>query len=602
MADAVINFPRDTTLRELNAIQRAAAAGSANPGAADLCYKYLVACATTKEQVDSLFVEWWKAQYDSGKYTKVQMLERWFGSVLDDDRVHGCTIPLYSTSTSAIGELTDDSVGLVCTPSTSSTLGRDDFAHLPQFWCLEVSAEKKADGSHEIYYVEHIDDIDDVRSGEHLCWVLQKNTYVREWRENGYQYLKMKCHQTPGYKQWREGKDRTGHVYAYMAHPKYYAGKVGGKASCGTGLAPINYTSHTAGVTLWNTRGTQYSGASGSLPKFLDRMTRLKYARKGNSGTIEGCSAYNYQYKAAVAETGVKRFILTTAQAANLFVGSAVSIGTDTDGATDRNIADVHDIATEIRITAIEPVTLNDTEYAAVYVDAAEAFDTVAGTTLLSTMPYFSGWNDTVLGTDGSRYSATSGKEPGLLQKIEFMNGSYLIVSDEIWEWGKDENEDYTFSCYLCKDQSKVSGTAVTDDYTKLSDLTLTLPKDTMTSWHWQYIEDTDCGDVEWPTGVNASGSGVGCKAGFICVPSPSGLRAAWCFGNLNDGGNDGVACRNSNHSLGTANWNGSLGATGYKYSVYRNSLHHSILAYVRKLLETGGGWYCKGRPPIVTR
>ena len=562
MADTVINFPRDTTLKQLNAIQRAAAAGCSTPGAADLCYKHLVACATSKAEVDSMFVEWWKAQYDSTKYTKVQMLERWFGNVLEDDRVHGCTVPLYPTSTSAIGELTDDSVGLVCTPSTASTPGRDDFAHLPQFWCLEVAAEKKEDGSHEIFYVEHIDDLDDVRSGEHLCWVLQKNTFVREWRENGYQHLQMKCHQTTGFKQWREGKDRTGHVYAYMAHPKYYAGKVGGKASCGTGLAPINYTSHTSGVALWRTRGTQYSGASGAIAKFLDRMMRLKYAKKGNSGTIEGCSSYNYQYKAAVAETGAKRFILTTAQAANLFVGSAISIGTDTDGSTDRNVADVHDIATEVRITAIEPVTIEEVQYSAVYVDVAEAFDTVKDQTLLSTMPYFSGWNDDVQGTDGSKYSATSGKEPGLLQKIEFQNGSYLIISDEIWQWGKDSNEDFTLDCYVCKDQSKVSGTAVTEDYVKQEGLTLTFPKDN-TNWRWQWIEDTDCGDVEWPSGVNASGSGVGCKAGLYVLPAASGLRAGWLWGLLTDGGYCGVACRHSGISLGVAYWHGSLGADG---------------------------------------
>ena len=48
MADTVINFPRDTTLKQLNAIQRAAAAGCSTPGAADLCYKHLVACATSK--------------------------------------------------------------------------------------------------------------------------------------------------------------------------------------------------------------------------------------------------------------------------------------------------------------------------------------------------------------------------------------------------------------------------------------------------------------------------------------------------------------------------------------------------------------------------
>ena len=112
MADQVINFPRDTTLKHANEIQRAIAAGCATPGTADLCYKHLVAQATTKDEVDSLFIEWWKAQYDSSKYSKVQMLERWFGNVLDDDRVHGCTVPLYATSTSAIGELTDASSAL----------------------------------------------------------------------------------------------------------------------------------------------------------------------------------------------------------------------------------------------------------------------------------------------------------------------------------------------------------------------------------------------------------------------------------------------------------------------------------------------------------
>ena len=67
----------------------------------------------------------------------------------------------------------------------------------------------------------------------------------------------------------------------------------------------------------------------------------------------------------------------------------------------------------------------------------------------------------------------------------------------------------------------------------------------------------------------NEKGTVVIKKAGFNCEPSTSGLRAGWCFGNLNDGGNDGVACRNSNNSVGNANWNGSLGATGYERNVY---------------------------------
>lgn len=134
----VTNFPRESTIRELVDLQRADLAGKA-----DAAYKDKVAAATTKAEVDDLFVEWWKYQYDPTVYSKADMLERWFGRVLEDSRVHGVTTPRYAKSTSMIGELTDDSAGLVCTPSTEATAGSDPFAHLPQFWCLEVSAEKK---------------------------------------------------------------------------------------------------------------------------------------------------------------------------------------------------------------------------------------------------------------------------------------------------------------------------------------------------------------------------------------------------------------------------------------------------------------------------
>lgn len=72
-------------------------------------------------------------------------------------------------------------------------------------------------------------------------------------------------------------------------------------------------------------------------------MMRLKYGRKGNSGKIEGCTVYNYQYTVAVSETGVERVILTTAQGANLFVGSAVMLGVKGD-TTDRNAASNYSI------------------------------------------------------------------------------------------------------------------------------------------------------------------------------------------------------------------------------------------------------------------
>ena len=553
----VLNFPRDTTMQLLVKVHRDQIAGEM-----DLKYKEKVAAATSKAEVDALFAEWWKIQYNPDFFTKSEMLERWFGNVLVDTRVHGVTTPRYAKSTSMIGELTDDSAGLVCTPSTESTAGSDPFAHLPQFWCLEVSAEKNTDGSHTIYYVEHIDDTADVRSGEHLCWVLQKNTYKREWQDKDYKYLKTRCTPAPGYKRWKEGTDRTGKVHEYMAHPKYYAGiDANGSITCGTGLKPVNRTSHQTGVTKWRARGTQYSGASGSLPKFLDAMMRLKYGRKGNSGKIEGCTVYNYQYTIAVSETGVERVILTTAQGANLFVGSAVMLGVKGD-TTDRNAASNYSIFDAKLITAIETVNIDGTEYSAVYVDnGGKTFDTTAGSTYLSTSPYYSGWNDNVLGRDGSRYSPTSGKEPGMLQGVEFMNGSCLIVSDELWQWSTDAEGNYNFDCFKCCDQSKV-GSAINEDYEQIKGAHLVYPAGTTGAW--VYITDNIIDDdVLWPEATTATGSGVGVGAGFHRAPVASGVRSAWCFGALHGGGYAGVACRNSYSGAADARWYGSLGAPG---------------------------------------
>ena len=166
-------------------------------------------------------------------------------------------------------------------------------------------------------------------------------------------------------------------------------------------------------------------------------------------------------------------------------------------------------------------------------------------------------------GTDGSRYNATSGKEPGLLQKIEFMNGAYLIVSDELWQWSTDDNGDYNFECHTCHDQSKVAS-SITANYEKQEDLTMVIPAGTAAGW--KYIEDTAISKdpaVLWPAGIGASGSGVGCKAAFRCYPAASGVRAAWVFGALNHGGYAGLACRYSYIGVPTAPWNGALGAPG---------------------------------------
>lgn len=566
-----VNIPRETTQRAMLAVQQAQLIATGATPAIDHYFNSCVLAAKSVAEVDALFCKWWCLVKESASTepTNVELLERWFGTVLDDTRVHGVKMPLFSTSETAIGELTEDSVGLTCTPSTEDTAGQDDFAYLPQFWCLEVSAEKNADGSHDIYAVEHIDDIETVRSGEHLCWVLQKNTYTHEWQDSQYHYFRMRCHEAIGYTQWPQGTDRTGKTYAYIANPKYFAGlDADGLITCGTGLAPVNYTSHNSLVALWRARGAQYSGASGNLLKWQIAMIWLKYARKSNSGTIDGCCSYNYQYAAAVAETGVERILLTPAQAANLYEGSNVIVGNKGDGTSaDRGVVSMYSICKNKRIKSIESVTVDGTTYSAVNIDnGGEVFDTEAGATYISTMPYYSGWNDTVQGFDGSRYNPTSGKEPGLIQKTEFMNGAYLIVSDEYLQWGQDDDGNYTLDIYTCHDQSKVTtNNALSSDYTKQDDLTLTLPSTQANTNMW--IEDIAVGkdkSVLWPKSLSTkAGSGTGCKASVWISPATSGLRASWCCRYLIDYSNAGLPARLSNYWTSSSYWYGGGGSPG---------------------------------------
>ena len=545
----------------------------------DALYNILANKCATKAELDQLFVDWWHGQWEEGESSYNSMLARWFGNVLHDDRIHGVKLPLFATSQSPTGELTDDSVGLVCEPSTEAEAKQDDFAHLAQFWCCEVAAEKNADGTHTIYACEFIDPLDVVRAGgpddgRHLVWVLQKNTYTREWDEGGYRYFKMRCDPVEGedWETWPQGTDRQNHVYPYMANPKYGAGlEDDGTIGCRTGLPPVNYSSHNNNVTLWRQRGSQYAGASGNLLKWQLAMIWLKYGVKGNSGTIEGHSSQNLQYAAAVSESGVQRILLTPAQASNFRVGYNVIVGVPntaaSSGQTDRGQASMYSIRKNKRVTKIETVQIEEESYGAVYVeDGDNTFDTTAGTTYISNMPYWSGWNDTVQGNDGSRYNPTNGHDTGLIQKTEFQNGGYLILADELWQWGTDEDGNFTFDCYTCHDQTKVTTNgSISGDYTKQEDLTLTFPQGTPDVW-W-YIEDTaiaaDRG-VLWPAKVSTeAGSGTGVKDGFAVYPRTSGVRAGWCCCSLGYWGSAGLAARVSSNSVPASNWAGCAGSPG---------------------------------------
>lgn len=541
----------------------------------DAVYNSLVKKAESVDEVNQLFKDWWNANWEDGSSTYNDMLERWFGKVLDDDKVYGVKLPLFETSTSPQGEYIEDSVGAIVTPATEEDPGQNDFAKTPQFWCVEVAAEKNADGSHTIYACEYIDDIDVVRNGgpnngKHLVWVLQKNTYVREYEESGYSYIKIQCHPADGFVQWPQGTDRTGHTYSYIGNPKYAAGieddgSIGGR----TGLKPTSYMSMNQTIQAWRARGPQYSGSSACFYKWAYIMFALLTAKKGED---VGCNNYDFQYAAAVSESGVSRIILTADQANNLYVGSNVIIG-NTEGINERGQAAMYSLVNQKRISSIEEVTIGyeSSFYKAVYIDVSEGttFNTTAGTTYISTMPYYSGWTDTVKGTFGTRYRTNLNRQPYLLQKVELMNGAYNYASDELDQWSQQDGTHYLYSYYLCEDQTKVStdGT-ITDDYIKKENATITVDTSIYTTNNsWYYIGDnlTDNNfKMLNPKKFSTSaGSGTGTRDAFYLSYAASGVRMPIVWAYLWGGGNAGLSCRNSNNGPSWTNWNYDGGCLG---------------------------------------
>lgn len=541
----------------------------------DAVYNSLVKKAKTVDEVNQLFKDWWNANWEDGSSTYNNMFERWFGKVLDDDKVYGVKLPLFETSTSPQGEYIEDSVGAIVTLATEEDPGQNDFAKTPQFWCVEVAAEKNADGSHTIYACELIDDIDVVRNGgpddgKHLVWVLQKNTYVREYEESGYSYIKIQCYPADDFVQWPQGSDRTGHTYSYMANPKYPAGiddegNIGGR----TGLKPTSYMSMNQTIQAWRARGPQYSGSSACFYKWAYTMFALLTAKKGED---VGCNNYNLQYAAAVSESGVSRIILTANQANNLYVGSNVIVG-NTEGNNDRGQAAMYSLVNQKRISSIEEVTIKEdaSSYKAVYIDVPEGttFNTIAGTTYISTMPYYSGWTDTVKGTIGTRYGTNLNKQPYLLQKVELMNGAYNYASDELDEWSQQDDTHYLYSYYLCEDQTKVStnGT-ITDDYVKKENATITIDTSVYTTNNrWYYVED-NLADNNFkmlnPKKISTSaGSGTGTRDAFYLSYTASGVRAPMVWAALWIGGSAGLSCRYSNFGSSWPSWPSAGGCPG---------------------------------------
>jgi len=547
------------TANTLTAAQLAGTSGAA-------IYDAFYAAGVTPENIDDMFVSWWHGA-DDGQYTKTQLLARWF-NLLNSDKTFGTKFYNFGTSQTTQGELCDDSAEIgVTTPSTNTVKGNDPLHQQFAFWTVEVEYEIDANGEIEIKSVAKVDSSFNRGGTNGMVGVAQKTGWLSITNDSVNWWVRYRTAQAPGYVPIAEGVSPVDNKpRAFVVHAKYMGGKgADGKPTSASGLAPLNYTwSHNSQIAEWRKRGANYAGISICDIFFRILMFWLKYAKKGNSGTMEGCTSYNFQYKCAVAETGVTRVLLTEAQAKNLLVGSSVIVGDVGSGtSTDRYVASMYKCAKNVRILSIVSTVVEETTYYAVNLETDTAFDTTTDT-YISTMPWWSGSCDDVLGVDGSPTSCTNGKEPFVIQGLESQIGAYAVVADIIDTITVSEDSTTMTinpaTVRLAKNIAQSKSANYVD-----TNKPLTIPKPA--NWAWHFIGDLayDKAHPEFtlPSIVdNGANSGNGFKSA-VGVPASGGVCEWLSWGLLLDYSYCGLACAALLYGLGLAVWYIAAGAPG---------------------------------------
>lgn len=298
--------------------------------------------------------------------------------------------------------------------------------------------------------------------------------------------------------------------------------------------------SHNSLITQCKTATTGYSGKTSMDELYVKIMFLMKYATKSSQKYFTQCSGYAYQYLLSVAETGVKRVILTNAQADTLLVNSGMQLGTNTTGAdnTDRNNTLARDIFYDEQITRIE--TYDDGHKAVYFDNVTGTFDTTTSC-LLSTSHWWTGSCDDVHG-DGSPTNCAGWKEPFVIQGVEIGYGFYEILGNEIFA----NKDGLGWDLYVNYD-SRNETTGVNDSYKQI-DLNLANEGYGL----YPYI-DCGCSFQAQTTGGSIS-TGM-CDYIWVDKIGTTGEREVRSLGHLWNWGNAGLWCVYGSNGLDNTWW-----------------------------------------------
>lgn len=336
-----------------------------------------------------------------------------------------------------------------------------------------------------------------------------------------------------------------GTLRPYMLTPKYGASKdaKGNLRSVSGAPLYVRNLSHDSGIDEAKTATTGYSLKSVYDDWYIKFSYITRYGTKNFQKMFTGCSSYNVQVAPVLAETGVKRVVVSATDAEKFIDGSCVSLGTHDTGnsgasvGADRNTSKNYDVFDMKRIVSHE--TLADGNVA-LNIECDSAFDT--GTSyMLSTMPWWTGSTDAVEG-EGSPSSNTSGKEPCKVGGVELMYGAYELVHGAMQKsvgdgWYIVINPD-------SRNEKKgaVANGAIETGVRLVDDGTWPI---TITDAHGLLVGQGNGGN---------SNSGL-CDCSYNSKPTDKGLREHLTSGSLWGGSSAGPWCVSGGNWLDGAGW-----------------------------------------------
>ena len=509
------------------------------------------------ENTTEVFRNWWPLS-NNGTDSRYQRLCR-FGKMLAtawEDKTYTLRWSKDTVSSSPVMTPLDDLAGKsaaqLCTQSTAPT--QDWADEDPMTWYVRANALSLADGTMNVLAVEGVDAEFDVYGNTAPVYTFCLALWYREWESGDYCYRSWRTTQGGGFRPYAGDVGPDNKKRELTWHPTFPGGyDSAGHLGSGYMQKPFNRKSGNNGITsarlvtayegLWNDCDTIW----------ILHMWQLRHFNLENSDILNGCQSYNYQYTVAAAENSVKRVLLTSAQAANILVGSNIMVGSHPSGTnTDRGTAANFDLADNATVLSKEEVTVDGNTYVALNLDISSAIN-VPATGYVSTAPWNSGVTEALPGhKDGACNNLTNGQNPMRVQGVEVMDGAYTIGLDPLYNVTNYANNKGDYAVYECKDATKLtSDGTISSDYADTGIRYLQMPKG------WQYVKKF-VGTVKailFPEKIDGT-STTYYKSAFYGASS-AGVRCPWRFGVLSDHAYCGLACGSGSTTPGSSYWYG---------------------------------------------